>query len=255
MARMSIDDCVLRDPRVVRLARVCGWNRRETIGCLLDVWAVCYDRRDASLSKEDVDIAAESDGFAEHMIEVGLAAKVGRLVRISGVEERIRYLLGASKAGKSGGVKSGESRRNVSKGDSKGRFDSVEGSANLIPIPIADPTSIPDPASRPVGPDLKSDHVQVIAAFDTAYRDKYQSKPSWGAKQGAQVNRLLKAHPSTEIIRRIGILFSSPPSFLAGSPPDIATLEQHFDKLSQPSRGPESKQQTIQTEIRPTKEL
>lgn len=52
------------------------------------------------------------------------------------------------------------------------------------------------------------------------------------------MHRLLKTHSAEEIIRRIGILFDSPPPFLAGSPPDIATLEQHFDKLVAPASAP-----------------
>jgi hypothetical protein len=39
-----------------------------------------------------------------------------------------------------------------------------------------------------------------------------------------------------EVIRRIGILFRAPPKFLADSLPDLATLEQHWDKLAAPSR-------------------
>jgi len=35
MARMSIDDTIARDPRITVLAKLLGWTRRETVGCLV----------------------------------------------------------------------------------------------------------------------------------------------------------------------------------------------------------------------------
>ncbi len=66
------------------------------------------------------------------------------------------------------------------------------------------------------------------------YRESYGADPTWGSKQGAQLNRLIKAHSADEVIRRLAILFASPPSWL--KPPfDFSTLVQHFDKLVSPS--------------------
>lgn len=76
-------------------------------------------------------------------------------------------------------------------------------------------------------------HQPAIAEFDARYRAAYQTKPTWGDKQAAQIIRLVTAHGVDEVRRRIGILFDSPPSFLTG-PHDVGTLVQHFDKLSQP---------------------
>lgn len=92
----------------------------------------------------------------------------------------------------------------------------------------------PKPAKRdPI--DHTSDHAKAIAEFHKRYEAKYSATPTWGAKQGASVNRLLKKLGYPELVRRIAILFDAPPEFLARSPPDIATLEQHIDKLSQPT--------------------
>jgi uncharacterized phage protein (TIGR02220 family) len=105
VARMSIDDKALRDPRVLRLAKRLGWSRRETLGALLDVWAVCYDRVASVLEVEDVDAAAELEGFAEHMGHVGLADLVPEGAEIRGAHKRIRYLANQAERGRAGGRK------------------------------------------------------------------------------------------------------------------------------------------------------
>ncbi len=100
---------------------------------------------------------------------------------------------------------------------------------------LSPPESVPVTPSKP-RTDAGSPHARVIAEFDRRYRERFPGKPTWGAKQGAQVNRLLKAHGADEVMRRIAVLFDSPPAFLARSPPDIGTLEQHFDKLVEATR-------------------
>lgn len=112
MARMSVDDMLGRDPRLLRLAKACGWSRRETAGALvLDVWPLCYDRERPDLADADVDIAAGIDGFAQMMVDAELAARVkpGR-VRVAGARKRIKYLQAKRDAGYHGGLKSAESR-------------------------------------------------------------------------------------------------------------------------------------------------
>ena len=76
------------------------------------------------------------------------------------------------------------------------------------------------------------DHRGAIDEFDRRYRAAYDgAKPTWGAKQVAQLKKLVHAHRCPEVVRRIGILFEHPPAFL--SPPfDVGTLVQHFDKLA-----------------------
>lgn len=147
MARMAIDDSFLRDPRVERLGRRCGWSKRETRGALLDVFALCYDRVSSVLDPADIDFAAEMEGFSALMVEVGLASPVRNGVRISGSEDRIRYLQSRSETGRQGGVKSGEARRanhrrSPSK-DPKVTFEENEGLLNP-------PDLVPDPSPPPV---------------------------------------------------------------------------------------------------------
>ncbi len=144
MARMSVDDSVQRDPRITKLAKLTGWSRRETLGCLvMDVWPITYDQRTAVIAADLVDLAAGLDGFAQYMVDADLATWVrgNRKVRISGAEERIEYLDHKRKAGRVGGLRSAESRnKNPSSGGSTPQ------AAGNPPVP----SPVPVPASSPV---------------------------------------------------------------------------------------------------------
>lgn len=187
MARMSIDDRALRDPRILRLARAVGWSRRETIGALLDVWAVCYDRQTPQLLPQDIDIAAEHDGFCAAMVEVELArpARGNRLVHVCGVKDRIQYLASKREAGRVGGLKSAESRGSALKHGGKHSLSTEGRSAQAIPsaIPSASASaSAPDPEkkekeknsrlsrarAREGGPDSEVEPEPDVAVFENA---------------------------------------------------------------------------------------
>lgn len=179
MARMSIDDMIARDTRIDRLAKLCGWSRRETRACLEDVWALCYDRVVPYLPAEDIEVTAArdaispppADGFVTALRKVGLARDAvasDRLfarkdgtkvpwpdqnwrdrVYLSGAAERVGYLLTKRSAGSEGGVKSGQSRRSKTKHSFA--LASSESQARGNP-----PDSVPDSASAPdSAPDLE----------------------------------------------------------------------------------------------------
>jgi hypothetical protein len=67
--------------------------------------------------------------------------------------------------------------------------------------------------------------------FEAANR----SKPTWGAKHGAQLKRLLAAHDANEVARRMHGLFTGWLSWPA-PPYDFGTFVLHFDKIVEPSR-------------------
>ncbi len=87
-------------------------------------------------------------------------------------------------------------------------------------------------AAKPAVPGL----AETRDAFDAAYREQNAgAKPTWGARQIAQLKKLISAHTAPEVQRRIAVLFSpGAPAFIR-PPFDIGTLEFHFDKLAQPS--------------------
>lgn len=153
MARMSVDDSALRDPRVLRLARAVGWSRRETLGALLDVWAIAYDRAVAVIPEEDLDIAAERDGFARAMEVVGLAVAEPEGFRLRGAEERIHYLTEQAERGRKGGLTraANERAKREAANEPQAYASSTAQASFKPPDPVPDPASPPDPA-----PDLPS---------------------------------------------------------------------------------------------------
>lgn len=195
MARMSIDDSLLRDPRVKDLAARLGWHRHQVIGCLLDVWAVCYDRVSPVLTAREVDLACEVSGFCALMIATKLATETGDddgSVRVAGVAKRIGYLESSAARGREGGKKSGETRRlkgsakgqskGQSKGYAKGSFDSGEGSPK--PLPSA---SAPDTASASVSSPAKANAPSLAErqrARADIWREHQDARQSLGRELG-----------------------------------------------------------------------
>jgi len=149
MARMSIDDSVQRDPRITKLAKTLGWTRRETAGALIcEVWPICYDQRNHEIVADLVDTATDRPGFASAMVDAGLARwlRGNRKVAINGARERIEYLDHKSAAGRIGGLKSGESRRQRSStGGSTPQARGNPSSSASVPDPVPDPPPVPDP--------------------------------------------------------------------------------------------------------------
>jgi hypothetical protein len=257
MARMSIDDMLGRDPRLLRLAKACGWSKRETAGCLvLDVWPLCYDRERPEIDDVDIDVAADMDGFAQLMVNAGLATRLkpGK-VRISGAKKRVKYLQEKRAAGYRGGIKSAESRnkevkQNSSKPQAEGKQTSSTGQAagNPIPTPILTPTATDTPKERaaeppplvlvPAEPKSKSPQQQLTDLFFAGFAATTNgSKPTWTEKQAGQIAQLLTKHPLAELVARMEFMFAGKAKW----PPPPYTLDtfvSNIDKFvdSQPAR-------------------
>jgi hypothetical protein len=154
MARMSIDDKFLRDARVVLLGRRFAWSRRETMGALLDLFAVAYDREDDVIPAAEIDVTAGEAGFADALIDVDLGEPTADGVRIKGAAARIEYLTNKREAGRKGGRKSGEARRN--RNEAKRSTPSSDREAHGNP-PDPVPDLVPDPVPDLI-PDLPPAH-------------------------------------------------------------------------------------------------
>ena len=77
---------------------------------------------------------------------------------------------------------------------------------------------------------------QVTDAFESYFATAANgAKPTWNGKTGKQLKGLLGRHPVEEIIRRIGVLTTSPPKF-PPMPWDFLTFASRFDQVAAPSR-------------------
>jgi hypothetical protein len=138
VARLNLDEGSRHDPRILRLSRRTGEARQTTLGRLTDVWWLCLDRRSAVVEVEDVDTAAELDGFAALMVESRLAdpAPGGDRIRVRGIEDRIGYLATQSERGRRGGAARAASAQRDDRGRVIGpgqRLDDLQ--ANAKPTP------------------------------------------------------------------------------------------------------------------------
>jgi len=169
MARMSIDDKFLRDPRVTRLAEALGWSRYEARGRLLDVFAVCYDLETDIITPEDANAAADEARLADAMLSVGLADLDEDGIRVHGAAERIEYLAKKAEAGRKGGVKSGETRRKkceAKRSSASPKLEEVGNPPDPVPDVVPDPVpdQIPDPPpARAIPPVVAEPDAQQAA--------------------------------------------------------------------------------------------
>jgi uncharacterized phage protein (TIGR02220 family) len=78
---------------------------RETVGTLVAVWQEAYNAKSEVMAPQDIDTAAELDGFAEHLScpQVALADALEHGMRLHGVRDRIDYLLLQAERGRKGG--------------------------------------------------------------------------------------------------------------------------------------------------------
>lgn len=210
MARMSVDDMLARDPRVDRLARLCGWSRRETRSCLQDVWALCYDRVVPYLGGVDIEETALRDaisppahpaGFLDALLEVGLARKARASDRwftsadgtrvawkdpnwrgryyLAGAHERVGYLLTKKLAGAKGGRNSGESRRN----QTKHSLSTAKARGNPPDlVPDSSPDLVPDGGVAP-DPDDPATAVAELAANLTHPPPELEIRSDWKPRE------------------------------------------------------------------------
>jgi hypothetical protein len=216
MARMSIDDMFRRDPRLARLAKLCGWSRRETRGAVEDVWSLCYDRVVPYLPREDIETAALEDAiappvcgsFVDAMIEVGLARKATpkdatcvradgtRLpwrdtrtrdrVYIAGTTERLAYLISRRESGAVGGRNSGQKRR----GRAKHTFENHEAPGNPPdPVPDSAPDSVPDGVGVPDRDDPATAVAELAARLAPTHPPELDVSMDWQPRASAE-NRI-----------------------------------------------------------------
>lgn len=109
--RVNVDEQAINEPRIRRMARRLAqmhgrpMNHHEVLGRLVSVWMLCYSRRSPVLCIEDIDIAADIEGFATIMVSEEMAdATEGELsVYVRGVANRIAFLEKQSERGRRGG--------------------------------------------------------------------------------------------------------------------------------------------------------
>lgn len=191
MARMSIDDQFLRDPRITRLARRLGHQDPDlTRGKLLHVFALCYDHRSPHVSRDDIETICEgmTDALIDPRIDLALDEPEG--IRIRGADDRIDYLRDQSDRGRKGGVESGKSRRgnkNEAYASKQAKHDGTTASKQTKPASSLSTLTSPVPDSPPVvvpaHPQPTSDRTK---AGDQIWREHQAARAAVAAELGLE---------------------------------------------------------------------
>lgn len=145
MARVTIEAAVFgSDSRFDRLALELGVTRDHAVGAMARVWLECTERGTDVLPKQNVDLLQRDlkQCFTDAGIRAELFDDLGDNVRVRGCTGRIEWLKQKREAGRKGGVRSGESRRNSS--EAKSRSASKQNA-----IPLKRKTNPPAPAPAP----------------------------------------------------------------------------------------------------------
>lgn len=108
MPRINVEDDLDKDPRFRTLVRLLQGDDERALGMLFRFWQAAQVRwKRGELIPEDVFAA----GGWEAILEAGLAVRRDGGIYARGAEVQFRWLTSRSKAGRSGGISSGETRR------------------------------------------------------------------------------------------------------------------------------------------------
>ncbi len=92
-----------------------------------------------------------------------------------------------------------------------------------------------DPPSSGAPEKAFRDHAgvrEISARYEAFYREaNHGASPTPGAKQNSQIAGLIRKHGAAEVERRMSIMFTSPPPWMA-PPFDLGTLVLLFDKFA-----------------------
>lgn len=109
MARINIEDTLFEDPRFTELLIKLG-SRETAVGSLVLAWRVaqkCFLASDRFIPLE----LWTKQRLKDEIIEVGLATRSDRFIKMAGIEDQFKWLTQRQQAGQKGGIKSGVNRK------------------------------------------------------------------------------------------------------------------------------------------------
>jgi hypothetical protein len=248
MARMSIDDMVGRDHRVILFAQLMGgppeWSTRAALGFLVgELWPACYDRMTPVLSERLIETVG-GRGTVDALVAAELATRTDDGIRIAGASERIEYLTRARSYGSEGGKKSAKTR--TSNGPSRVPTSDPPGGPEAT-LKLSPDSAPPPERAMSTPPERKKKtardgraHLEhpgyqsTVEFWFVRFQAKHGAKPTWGAREGKALNELLAVHQPPEVTRRMAILFENPPDW-PRQPWTFLQFRAHFDSLVTPA--------------------
>ncbi len=246
-ASVRIEDEAFSEPRIELLGTICGYNRYEALGRMAHLWRICTNRH-AYIVSEAMVTATLGERGVDGIIGSELGERTEGGIRVRGTAGRIEWLQTLRASSKAGGLANASrlaSKRKPNGSNSKPNGSQSEPNGSQTEAKAEPHPSVPTPtltlkedvrqAPLPLVPEPSAPTRRVTDAFNERYLTAYGTKPTWDGRNGKAIKALLKSHPADEVVRRIGILFDAPPTWLV-EPYDFSTFVQHFDKLVQPTK-------------------
>lgn len=222
--RVNADSKARHDVRYKRLARRLGISHADAFGRSIWVWFELYERAGAYLSAEDIDIAAEMDGFAAAMVECELAEETPDGIRVRGNEragwvERKREISSeggraraAAAARKSGRFVKANTKHQPNTSRPPAATPAADQPCTSPPALALDPALAlaPDQKTAPLAP-LALTHTgptpgsRLRAVFTEWFEKRYGAKYAWAGKEATHAMNLMGLAGdggSEEVIRR-----------------------------------------------------
>jgi hypothetical protein len=236
-----------------RMMKEMGWSNREVIGALCCVWGATQDAeiidtkfdRLVTVCAVEFDDDAQCEKFLNAMIGVRLITLLDSgLMHIKGNEvhvSRLQQLRGsASKGGEARQKKlndfvASSLAQAKHTGASTQPYRSAPYSLLLTPFseeerntntenskkPKRRPRTPTAPAASPTG------FADVVSCWFEHYERKYQKKPKWGPRQGAQLKQLMLSYKAEELINQETGLIRH---FFAWKRPEVIKAGHSFGK-------------------------
>lgn len=252
--RVNMEDSLILDGHVPRLAKAMGWTEREAGGAL---WMLYRATQAAGIITESIDriitvsiLAFDDDDqarrFVHAMATARLAEVTGDRVRIFGNEKHVkRFADNRDRNVKGGKARAAQLQQKhvyirepqASLTLATGKPQASTPNSDLLTPSSNTRNQIRDRDHRPAPKARESvtDFARVVDCWFREHVEVYGKKPPWGALQGKQLGAIMRKAPGVELLDLIPQFFHGPyqDSIDAGHPlsDGFACLAKRVDML------------------------
>lgn len=198
MARISVEQKALTDPRYAVLGRLLGTSRREALGYMIEVWNECQERETYYLSDTILDgiFGRETSGHLLGESELARRTETKGWY-ICGTKGRVEWLKKRRQEGKKGGKLGGRPRKPL------GKPLGVDGKQQRETPPAPAPApAFPPETSSPSGekPDSFAVRADADAKPPAVLTFPTSGVPSMWALTQAQLDKWTQLYPGVDVL-------------------------------------------------------
>ena len=221
---MLIDLRFKSDVRIKALASRLGMPFHDALGRLLCVWQLCYQNASTDVHAHAIDMAAEHDGFASAMLRERLATHR---------DEGFLYVHGSHRAIDPKNLEQNTEKHQIVERAHVRTYVGAHVRAPFLSPVLENVLSVEERegdrgglegkegtvrAPRKTRAMTKAERQPAMDAFVERYVKAYSKlRPKWTARDVRQIDDLIRAYGTDEVVRRIHVMFDYPPEWMRGS--------------------------------------